>query len=58
METFATRNFSANNVDILSKQFEKINKIIALSAKAWKVTDPMGENIIYNNVMCDSRKNS
>ncbi|WP_294186055.1 Cna B-type domain-containing protein [uncultured Clostridium sp.] len=57
METFATRNFSANNVDILSKQFEKINKIIALSAKAWKVTDPMGENIIYNNVIDTSSDN-
>ncbi|MDU5108082.1 Cna B-type domain-containing protein [Clostridium sp.] len=50
MEGFATRNFSANDVDELTKQFEKINKLIALSAKAWKVTDPMGSNIIYKEL--------
>ncbi|MGF0107895.1 Cna B-type domain-containing protein [Clostridium sp. SGI.024] len=51
MSGFATRNFSANNADELAKQFEKINKLIALSAQAWKVTDPMGDNIIFKNVI-------
>lgn len=50
MSTFATRKFSASNSNELIKQFEKINKLIALSAQAWKVTDPMGENIIYNGI--------
>ncbi|MDY4253523.1 Cna B-type domain-containing protein, partial [Clostridium sp.] len=50
MSTFATRNFLANNASELTEQFEKINKLIALSAQAWKVTDPMGENIIYKGI--------
>ena len=58
MEGFATRNFSANDVDELTKQFEKINKLIALSAKAWKVTDPMGSNIIYKEIASEKTNNS
>ncbi|MBE6054633.1 MAG: Cna B-type domain-containing protein, partial [Clostridium sartagoforme] len=50
MSTFATRNFLANNASELAEQFEKINKLIALSAQAWKVTDPMGSNIIYKGI--------
>ncbi len=50
MSTFATRNFLANNASELTHQFEKINKLIALSAQAWKVTDPMGANIIYKGI--------
>ncbi len=57
MESFATRNFSAKDVNELTKQFEAINEMIRLSAKAWKVTDPMGSNIIYEEIT-DSRKDN
>ena len=50
MATFATRNFSANNASELNTQFAKINQLIALSSQAWKVTDPMGNNIIYRGI--------
>ena len=58
MATFATRNFLANNASELTEQFEKINKLIALSAQAWKVTDPMGENIIYKEIEAERANNS
>ena len=58
MKGFATRNFSANNVNELTKQFETINKLIALSSKAWKVTDPMGKNIIYQEIEEEKNINS
>lgn len=58
MKGFATRNFSANDVNELTKQFETINKLIALSAKAWKVTDPMGENIIYKEIVDAGKDNA
>ncbi|MGG7142542.1 Cna B-type domain-containing protein [Clostridium nigeriense] len=58
MATFATRNFLAKDSNDLNEQFEKINKLIALSAQAWKVTDPMGENIIYKDITGFAEDNS
>ncbi|MDV4150137.1 Cna B-type domain-containing protein [Clostridium sp. AL.422] len=58
MATFATRNFLANNASELSQQFTKINQLIALSAKAWKVSDPMGDNITYSNVIDENSNNA
>ncbi|MDV4150138.1 Cna B-type domain-containing protein [Clostridium sp. AL.422] len=58
MSTFATRNFLANDASELTEQFEKISKLIALSAQAWNVTDPMGENIIYKEIEEESGNNS
>ena len=58
MGTFADRNFLANDASELTEQFEKINKLIALSAQAWKVTDPMGENIIYKEIETERGNNA
>ena len=58
LASFAHRNFFANNADELTKQFEKINQLIALSSKAWKVTDPMGSNIKYKEITSEKTNNS
>lgn len=39
--------FEAKNKDSLMTQFKNINKLIALGAAAWQVTDPMGDYITY-----------
>ena len=57
MATFADSNFLANNASELTEQFEKISKLIALSSDAWKVTDPMGENVIFKGVIDEGNKN-
>lgn len=58
MSTFATRALKAGNESELLTQFDKINQIIKLSAQAWKVTDPMGENILYQDVESNSKDNN
>lgn len=58
LASFAHRNFFANDAAELTEQFKKINQLIELSSQAWKVTDPMGENIIKPEVKDEGNSNS
>lgn len=45
--------FAANNVNSLTGIFEKIVNLINLKAKAWIVTDPMGDNIRFKEFLTE-----
>ena len=42
--------YKADNGDSLNQKFQNIINRILLGAKAWRVTDPMGANILYGDV--------
>ena len=42
--------YKADNGDSLNQKFQNIINRILLGAKAWRVTDPMGANILYKDV--------
>ena len=46
----STAYYSADNIDDLDTAFGNISDIIALLTEAWKVTDPMGQNILFQRV--------
>ncbi len=48
LNSFVTQNFDASESDDLNLIFENISLIIKNSAKAWIVTDPMGESILFD----------
>jgi len=48
LSSFATQNVSADNVAELTTAFETISNNIRKQTQAWKITDPMGEFIIFN----------
>ena len=47
LKSFSTKAYYAKNADQLNAKFNDILKLIKLGAKAWKVEDPMGTNIVY-----------
>lgn len=57
MNGFSDKAFSAQDADKLTLKFENILHLITLGAKAWKVTDPMGTNILYNGEVSDTEEN-
>ncbi len=48
LNSFVTHNYDASESDDLNLIFENISLIIRNNAKAWIVTDPMGENILFD----------
>ena len=57
MNSFSDKAFSAQDADKLTLKFENILHLITLGAKAWKVTDPMGTNILYTGEVSDTEEN-
>lgn len=51
---FTTYSASDDDLDELVKIFEKIVELIQMKAQAWIVTDPMGENIDFQNFVTTS----
>ncbi len=66
LTSISTRCFSADNTDQLNQSFDSIIKQIQLITKAWTVSDPMGQYIVFDtdyngrsprNIAVDSSSN-